>query len=200
MRRVVPLIAVLALLGGCSQTTDGSATPGDSGSTSTGRTSGSDEPTGSREPSGQPSEQQSKRPKTIDISALDPCTLLTDAQRAEFGMDRPPRLEDEADKPGCSLSREDRKFSIGIYLSRTQGIEVYTDPPRPGATTLEVGGFPAVMVEADTSLGLGCSMILDVADGKSVDVIAHSLGDTDVKGLCQVVQPIAGAVMANLNK
>jgi hypothetical protein len=39
---------------------------------------------------------------------------------------------------------------------------------------------------------------IDVSDGQLVDVQAFSLGDTDVKGLCQLVQPVAGAVVANL--
>ncbi|MFI9006929.1 DUF3558 domain-containing protein [Actinosynnema sp. NPDC053489] len=190
MRRAVPLIAALALLGGCSQPTDGSASPG-------GATAG----TATGTPSAPiPSGEQSKRPKTIDIKGVDPCTLLTEAQRAEFGLDRPPRADIETGKPGCSTGREDRKYSIAVYLDSTKGIETYTDPPRPDVTRLEVGGFPAVLVESTTAAGLACSVDVDVADGQLVDVQAFSLGDTDVKSLCQVVQPVAAAVMANLDR
>lgn len=193
MRRVVPLIAALALLGGCSQTTNGSANPGGSDPMSAGQTTttGSSKPTsGSKEPA--------KRPKTINIEAMDPCTLLTDAQRAEFGLDRPPQPDPKPGKPGCSMNREDRKHSVAIYLDSTQGIAAYTDPPRPNATKMEVGGFPAVLLESTTSLGLACSVIIDVSDGQLVDVQAFSLGDTDVTGLCQIAQPAAGAVVTNL--
>lgn len=191
MRRAVPLLAVLALLGGCSQPTDGSATPGGSGPTATGRTSASSEPTSA-------SSEPAERPKAIDIKGVDPCSLVTDAQRAEVGLDRPPRLDEEAGNPGCSLSREDRKYSVGLYLNSTRGIEVYTDPPRPDATKTQVGGFPAVLLQSTTALGPACSVIIDVSDGQVVNVQAHSLGETDAKGLCQVSQPLADAVVTNL--
>ncbi|ONI82347.1 hypothetical protein ALI22I_40280 [Saccharothrix sp. ALI-22-I] len=189
MRRVVPLIAALALLGGCSQTMNGSASG--SGSTSTEQTSGSAKPTSA-------TKEPAKRPKTINIEGMDPCTLATDAQRAEVGLNLPPKQDPEPGRPGCSMSREDRTYSVGIYLDSTKGIETYTDPPRPNVTTLQVGGFPAVLLESTTALGLACSVIIDVSDGQLVDVQAHSLGETNVPALCRVAQPLAGAVVANL--
>lgn len=192
MRRVVPLIAALALLGGCSQSTDGSANPGGSTPTTTaaGRTSGSEKPSST-------AKEPAKRPKTINIEGMDPCTLLTEAQRAEFGLDRPPQKDDAPGKPGCSMSREDRKHSVAIFLDSTQGIGTYTEPARPGSTMLQVGGFPAVMTESKNSLGFACAIHVDVSDGQVVTVQSHSL-DTEAQALCQVVQPAAGAVVANL--
>ncbi|WP_367134295.1 DUF3558 domain-containing protein [Saccharothrix sp. HUAS TT1] len=187
MRRAVPLLAALALLAGCSQSTDGSANPGGTATTTTTASAG---PTSTSAPA--------DRPKAIDISGLEPCGLLTDAQRAEFGLDRPPQQDDAPGKPGCSMSREDREHSIAIYLDSTRGVEAYTEPPRPGSTALQVGGFPAVMVESTNSLGLACAIHVDVSDGQSADVQAYSLGDTDVPTLCRLVQPVAGAVVANL--
>lgn len=191
MRRLVPLIAALALLGGCSGTTNGTASPAGQGSTTAESTSGPAKSTSA-------AEEPAKRPKTINIEGMDPCSLLTDAQRVEFTLDRPPKLDDVPGKPGCSMGREDRKYSLAIYLDSTKGIETYTDPPRPDVTKLQVGGFPAVLIESTTALGLACSVDVDVSDGQLVDVQASSLGDTDVKGLCEVVQPIAAAVVANL--
>ena len=191
MRRVVPLIAALALLGGCSQPTDGSANPGGSTPTATSAEGkASSKPTSS-------SKEPAKRPKTINVEGMDPCTLLTDAQRAEFGLDRPPQKDDAPGKPGCSMSREDRKHSVAIFLDSTQGIETYTEPPRPGSTMLQVGGFPAVMTESKNSVGFACAIHVDVSDGQVLTVQSHSL-DVDVPTLCQVVQPAAGAVVTNL--
>ncbi|MFE9744523.1 DUF3558 domain-containing protein [Saccharothrix saharensis] len=190
MRRVVPLIAALALLAGCSQPTDGSANPGGSTPTTT-----ADGPT-----SGKPTsalKEPAKRPKTINIEDVDPCTLLTEAQRAEFGLDQPPVKDDVPGKPGCSMSRGDRTHSVAIYANSTEGIETYTEPSRPGSTTLQVGGFPAVMIEAKNALGFACAIHLDVSDGQLVTVQSHSL-DVDPQALCQVVQPAAGAVVTNL--
>jgi hypothetical protein len=194
MRRVVPLIAALALLGGCSQTTDGSATPGGAGSTSTGKqTTGAAKPTSA-------TKEPSKRPKTVDIADVDPCTLLTEAQRAEFGLDRPPRLSEEAPgRKGCTISREDRTYFAGVTADTTAGVDDYAKSAGK-VTKLEVGGFPAVMVEATTQLGLSCSIAVDVSDGQVVEVAAMSVSETDMPGLCQIVQPIAAAVVTNVNK
>ncbi|MEU4763852.1 DUF3558 domain-containing protein [Actinosynnema sp. NPDC023794] len=195
MRRVVPLIAALALLGGCSQATDGSATPGGPTptTTATGQTSGSGKPSST-------SKEPAKRPKTINVEGVDPCALLTEAQRAEFGLDQPPQPSDDAPgKKGCTISRGDRKHFVGIVADTTAGIDEYAKSDGK-VTRLEVGGFPALLVEADTALGLSCSVTVDVSDGQVVDVGAFSLGDVDLATLCQVVQPVAAAVVANVNK
>ncbi|WP_447004758.1 DUF3558 domain-containing protein [Saccharothrix isguenensis] len=197
MRRVVPLIAALALLGGCSQATDGSATPGDPGSAPTGRsTPGSAEPTSEESASKEPS----KRPKAVDIADVDPCTLLTEPQRAEFGLDRPPQLDEEVPgKKGCTISREDRTHFVGITADTTAGIGDYAEAGGK-VTKLEVGGFPALLVESTTALGLSCSIAVDVSDGQVVDVDAMSVGETDLPTLCQIVQPVAAAVVANVGE
>jgi hypothetical protein len=198
MRRVVPLIAALALLGGCSQTTDGSATPGGAGSTSTGeQTTGAVKPTSATK---EPANEPAKRPKTVNVADVDPCTLLTEAQRAEFGLDRPPRLSEEAPgRKGCTISREDRTYFAGVTTDTTAGIDDYAKSAGK-VTKLEVGGFPAVMVEATTQLGLSCSIAVDVSDGQVVEVAAMSVSETDMPGLCRIVQPIAAAVVTNVNK
>lgn len=193
MRRVVPLIAALALLAGCSQATDGSANPGGSTPTTTaaGRTS-SGPTSASKEPA--------KRPKTINVEGVDPCSLLTEAQRAEFGLDQPPQPSDDAPgKKGCTISRSDREHIVGIVADTTAGIDDYAKSDGK-VTRLEVGGFPALLVEADTPLGLTCSVTVDVSDGQVVDVSAISLGDVDLTALCRIVQPVAAAVVTNVNK
>ncbi len=194
MRRVVPLIAALALLGGCSQSTDGSANPGGATPTGTSAAGGtSSEPTSA-------SKAPANRPKTVNVEGLDPCTLLTEAQRAEFGLDQPPQSSDDAPgKKGCTISRGDREHFVGIVVDTTAGIDDYAQS-QGKVTKLEVGGFPALLVEADTALGLACSVTVDVSDGQVVDVGAFSLGDVDLTALCRIVQPVAAAVVANLNK
>ncbi|MCE6995723.1 DUF3558 domain-containing protein [Saccharothrix sp. S26] len=192
MRRVVPLIAALALLAGCSQATDGSANPGDRTPTTTAEGGTSSRPTSA-------SGQASKRPKTINIDDTDPCALLTEAQRAEFGLNQPPQPGGQPDKKSCTISREDRKYFVGITADTTAGIDDYAKS-KGKVTQLEVKGFPALMVEANTQLGLSCSVDVDVSDGQVVDVQAASLGETDLTALCQVVQPVAAAVVANLTK
>ncbi|ROP39578.1 DUF3558 domain-containing protein [Saccharothrix texasensis] len=194
MRRVVPLIAALALLGGCSQATDGSANPGGPTPTTTaGRPSGSDRPSST-------ATGPVDRPKAIDVAGVDPCALLTGAQRAEFGLDQPPQPNDDAPgKKSCTISRGDREHFVGITADTTAGVDDYAKSEGK-VTRLEVGGFPALLVEADTALGLSCSVTVDVADGQVVDVGAFSLGEVDLTGLCRIVQPVAAAVVTNLDE
>ncbi|PSL55079.1 uncharacterized protein DUF3558 [Saccharothrix carnea] len=194
MRRVVPLIAALALLAGCSQPTDGNANPGGSTPTTTaaGRTSESGKPSAT-------SKEPTKRPKTINIEAVDPCTLLTEPQRSEFGLNRPPQQGGVPDKESCTISREDRKYFVGLVTDSTAGVDDYAKSTGK-VTKLEVGGFPALLIESTTELGVSCSVPVDVSDGQVVEVRASSVGETDLPTLCQVVQPVAAAVVTNLNK
>jgi hypothetical protein len=195
MRRVVPLIAALALLGGCSQSTDGNASAGGSTPTTTaGQTSKSGKPSSSST-----SKEPVKRPKTINIEAVDPCTLLTGPQRLEFGLDRPPQPGGVPDKESCTISRDDRKYFVGLITDSTAGVDDYAKSAGK-VTKLEVGGFPALLIESTTELGVSCSVAVDVSDGQVVDVRASSVGETDMTTLCQVVQPVAAAVVANVSK
>lgn len=95
------------------------------------------------------------------------------------------------------MSREDRKYFAGVTADTTAGIDDYAKAAGK-VTKLEVGGFPALMVEATTQLGLSCSIAVDVSDGQVLDVSANSVNETDLPGLCQIVQPIAAAVVTNL--
>ncbi|NUT48489.1 MAG: DUF3558 domain-containing protein [Saccharothrix sp.] len=194
MRRVVPLFAALALLAGCSQPTDGSANPGGSTSTTTAAatTSGSGKPTSA-------SKDRPERPKTVNVDDVDPCTLLTGPQRTEFGLDQPPQPGGQPDKKTCTMSRGDRKSCVGSTADTTAGIDDYATSVGK-VTELEVGGFPALMIESTTQLGVSCSVALDVSDGQVVEAQANSVGETDIPTLCQVVQPAAAAVVANLTK
>jgi hypothetical protein len=139
------------------------------------------------------------RPKTINVEDVDPCALLTEGQRAEFGLDRPPQPGGQPDKKSCTISREDRQYFVGLTTDTTAGIDDYAKSVGK-VTKLEVGGFPALMIEATTQLGLSCSITVDVSDGQVVDVQSSSVGETDTTTLCQVVQPVAAAVVTNLNK
>lgn len=191
MRRVVPLLAALALLAGCSQSTDGSANPGGATSPTTTAADGtSAEPTSA-------SDEPAKRPKTVNVEDVDPCALLTEAQRAEFGLDQPPQPGGQAGKKGCTISRGDREYFVGITADTTAGIDDYATSVGK-VTELQVGGFPSLLIESTTQLGVSCAVAVDVSDGQVAEVQANSVGETDVPTLCQVVQPIAAAVVARL--
>ncbi|RKT51572.1 DUF3558 domain-containing protein [Saccharothrix australiensis] len=195
MRRAVPILAAVLLLAGCSQTTTGSPT---SASAPTGSSGTSDAPPSSSR-SGSAAEPK-KRPKTINVRDVDPCTLLTEAQRAEFGADQAPRKSTvpNLDWSVCYFNRADHKYIVGATVITTEGLEFYTgSAKRDEAEKLEVGGFPAVLVKRP-GRAPSCVVAVDVSDGQMVDANIGSFGETDVDTLCQLAPRVAGAIVATL--
>ncbi|MEU4806718.1 DUF3558 domain-containing protein [Actinosynnema sp. NPDC023587] len=192
MRRAVPIFAAVLVLTACSQTTTGSPSGTDSGAPRTTTTTADTPGSSTREPA--------KRPKTITVRDVDPCTLLTEAQRTQFGTDQPPR---PGKVPGfdwatCHHNRADGKYLVGITAVGTEGIEFYTgSADADKAEKMEVAGFPAVLVKEPGKLPK-CTVAVDVSDGQMVDASVSSFGDTPVEELCRLVPQVAGAVVANL--
>jgi hypothetical protein len=118
------------------------------------------------------------RPRDVPIDGVDPCSLLTEEQRKELGLDGRPVLDRSptslypgGDVPSCTVRGfEPRAVWTGLTLVATTGIERYTAGEllvdvRPA----EVRGFPAVTaVPEDHSYW--CSVIVDVAPGQLLDV------------------------------
>ncbi|MFD7654996.1 DUF3558 domain-containing protein [Actinosynnema sp. NPDC059797] len=199
MRRAVPLLAALALLAGCSQTTGGSATGGSAtagGDPAPTRTTGA----GSSEPTS-PSKAPAARPRTIDVAAVDPCAALTEAQRAQFGATVPPRPGTASTfrSPTCNFSREDHRWGFRVTTVTTTGVSWYTDGSfAVEPEHLEVGGFPAVLgrVPDDDAV---CFLGVDVADGQMLDVQVSGYEDVPSAELCRLAPQIAGAAVETLS-
>ncbi|MEJ2857967.1 MULTISPECIES: DUF3558 domain-containing protein [unclassified Saccharothrix] len=191
MRRAVPLLAAVLLLAGCSESTTGSPTPG----SPTGETTAS---------SGKPtstSKEAAKRPKTINIKDVDPCTLLTDAQRAELGLNRPPQKSTSTvhQSPSCGFDREDRTWGTTLVTATKAGVEFYTDGSFDAeAQQLQVAGFPAVIASTPKDQ-TSCWVGVDVSDGQMVVTQVTSLkGEVPQGRLCELAQQIAGAATTTL--
>ncbi|GGP80879.1 DUF3558 domain-containing protein [Saccharothrix coeruleofusca] len=182
-----------AVLAGCSETTGGNASAG----SSTGRTETS---TPESDAPSSTSKAPADRPKTINLRDVDPCTLLTEQQRAQLGLDRPPLKNTNSahSSPACNISREDRRYYVGLSTVTTAGTEWYTDGNFLGdVQNLQVGGFPAVVGTAKDDPYV-CFIAVDVSDGQMVDVQAGSAGEADRTQLCQVAQQSAGAAVETL--
>ncbi len=190
MRRAVPILAAVLLLTACTQTTTGSPTTGSTGSATT-TTSGK---------SGSGTNEPKKRPKTINIKDVDPCTLLSAAQRTQFGADVAP-VPGTVPQFGwktCRFNRTDRKYITGTTVIPDDGIEFYTESPKKDeAEKLPIGGFPAVRLKDSGALP-SCTIAIDVSDGQMVAVDVTTFEKTDVATLCQVAPQVAEAVVANL--
>jgi hypothetical protein len=187
----VPLLAVL-VLAGCAQPVAGSPAPvPDPAPTTT------------------PAPDLPPRPREVRLEDLDPCTLLTEDDRVDLGLDQPPVANTAlsalygGETRLCSVRGfEPRVISLGVELSVTGGIELFFRPGvRSEITPIAVAGFPAVIARPTTGIQDFCTVIVDVASGQLVDIqVANAGGEppTSQPELCSEAKRAAGLVMTNL--
>jgi hypothetical protein len=118
----------------------------------------------------------------LPVDGLDPCTLITDQQRAALAIDQPPRAGKQPggplkDSPTCNYSTShDSANDYGFLLiaSTEFGLAEYVDQLRDSPTrhAVEVGGFPGVQDELPGSEpgNDACFVDVDVADGQLLEV------------------------------
>ena len=149
------------------------------------------------------------RPREVRLDGVDPCSLLTAAQRAELGLDGrpvfdagPSDLYRAAAVPACVIGGfEPRAITVGVSLVTTAGIELFTSGELAAEVRpVQVRGFPAV-VAVPTRFSEYCTVVVDVAPGQLLDV---QFGDGGRRPpipqdqLCRDAEIAAGAVMATL--
>ena len=149
-----------------------------------------------------------ERPFEIRVDDLDPCALLTPDEIAGLGLEPGGNLDvrNSALYGGvtalCSWQGfEPRAISVGVNLSVTGGIELFTERAVPGiVTALDIRGFPAVLARLP-NFPEACSVILDVAEGQAVDVQFRDGGRlprNPQADLCDGAQEVADLVMGGL--
>jgi hypothetical protein len=182
MRRVLLIAVVLVLVGGC-----------------TGGGGGPSEPTGLSLP---------PRPRDLRIDGVEPCSLLTEQQRAELGLEQQANsfVDDSAlyggRVPSCLLRGSPvRPVRVGIGVVTTVGIERFTEGHLAAdLETASVQGFPAVVA---TPRGADdyCNVEIDIAQGQIVDVVygdvalAPPIAQSD---LCREGVRVAEAIVRTL--
>jgi hypothetical protein len=149
------------------------------------------------------------RPREARLDGVDPCSLLTEEQRAELGLDARPvsseapiGLYPGSDVPACDIRGfEPRAVATGISLVTTVGIERFTSGELDAELRpIEVQGFPAV-VAVPTRFTDYCTVIVDVAPGQLLDVQFRSAGrqpPIPQPQLCRDAETVADAAMTNL--
>jgi hypothetical protein len=149
----VLLACVAVLLGGCSGEGEPSAA----------------EPTGLALP---------PRPRDVPIDGVDPCSLLTEAQRVELGLDQPPILDRSTsalyggtEVPACvTRGLGPRAVTVGISIVTSAGIDLFTSGRLAAEVRVStVRGFPAV-VAVPTRLTDFCTVVVDVAPRQLLDI------------------------------
>jgi hypothetical protein len=141
------------------------------------------------------------RPKSIDLKGVDPCSLLTDAQRQQLGLTSAPRKTKSTAYPGndgCGYDSDGFKFDGGVVPVVSQGIEQYGASPDAQITPITIGGFPAKLSKLK-GISQSCLLGLDVADGQLIALQMHSSEGVPQDQLCQKVQAMGEAVIATLS-
>ena len=148
------------------------------------------------------------RPRDVPVDGIDPCSLLTEADRAELGLDFEPVLDVNTSSlynggitQLCSIRGSEPAISVGVELSVTGGIELFL---RPGVqatvTPTDVANFPAVVADP-TRFTEFCAVVVDVAPQQVVDVDVSNGGRTPPMTepeLCGEAERIARIIMHNL--
>lgn len=186
-RVVVLLLAGLVLAGGCVR-------PGVEGAAA---------------PETATAVEQPPRPRVLSVEGVDPCALLTEAQRVELGLDRPPIFDSnpsplyQGPDPACTTrGNEPRAVVVGVGLPYDGlGADAFA-PERVEATVtpLRVRGFPAVQA-IPARLTDFCSVIVDVAPGQALDIQYRDGGrrpPVPQDELCAGAREVADAAMTTL--
>ena len=148
------------------------------------------------------------RPYEIRLDGVDPCTLLAPEELTDLGLEQRATRDVRTSRlyggvtDLCSWSGfEPRAIAVGVNLSVTGGVELFTERPVPGVVTpLDVQGFPAVLARSDR-FPEACSVIIDAAPQQAVDVQFRDGGRlprNPQDELCEGAQAVADLVMAHL--
>lgn len=148
------------------------------------------------------------RPRDVRIDGVEPCSLLTEQQRLELGLDGKPAASTrpsvlfKGDETVCIVrGYSPRAVSVGVGVVTTSGIELLMDGQIDAdVRAVKVREFPAIVV-TPTKFSDFCSVMVDVAPGQILDVQYADGGrepPISQQQLCQGAEQVAGAAMTNL--
>lgn len=147
------------------------------------------------------------RPVDLRLDGLDPCKLLTPAQRAEFGLEGPGDYSDNSDRFGSVACLWLRSTAppyggplIRLVVRQDLRDELGSDQPE---TVIDINGFPAVQTRG--SFGdpqRNCLVLVDMAPGQYLWT-QYSKNSGPLQGLnsevaCAKTRQLAGYTLANV--
>lgn len=151
------------------------------------------------------SPQLPPRPHELPLDSVDPCAVLTPAQRAQLGFDRGPTPGSEegfGDAATCSFRNSRANVATRLALVTIEGVEVWTsDTAQVDATPTVIAGFPALVIRTP-GLDLACNVAVDVAEGQHIDVLYRDDGSEPpppLDQLCAGATRVAEAVVTSLD-
>jgi hypothetical protein len=183
VRLLLVLVAAAAalVLTGCSEETSGAATPGGDG----GSTARPTIPGGNTDEPPEPSED----PGDSGIADLQPCDLLTDADKTQLEVDA--GTEEEVGVERTCLFTASGSHTVTIGIADNLGLEdVQSSTP---TKSMKIGSHDAVQSTGGAS---SCAVNLGVTDTSRVDVISAANGD--VTKACSIAKQAAELVEPKL--
>lgn len=143
------------------------------------------------------------------MDGVDPCSLLTVAQRKELGLDGQPifaanksELYNGAVAPLCSIVGSDpRAIIVAVTVVTSAGMDLWTSGALAATTRpLQVRGFPALVAVPMRFVDF-CTVVVDVAPGQLIDVQAGDGGRIPAlqqPELCEAAERAASEAMSTL--
>lgn len=149
------------------------------------------------------------RPRVVRVDDLDPCTLLSETDRADLGLDGMPLLDVGlsglwgGETQLCSIrGYEPRAIALGVQLSVTGGVDLFFGSGvRSEVRPTEVQKFPAIIAVPPRSMRDFCNVVVDVAPGQALDIYVADGGRRPPimqPELCTTAEEVAEVVMRNL--
>jgi hypothetical protein len=196
------VVAALALLAtGCTVNASGMPTA-ETDSTS----SSTPSPTSESSSGPEPTVDVPSRPRDITIDGLDPCTLYTQAQRAQLKANDVQSGESDSENfkgmKECVLSVDAQEpfYEYNALAVTTEGVEEWlTGNRNVDAELISVQGFPAARFKFRGVEDEGCDIAVGVAEGQYLwfQVIPISRGFKQDQ-LCQMVSQSTEMAMTTL--
>lgn len=199
-KRLALAVALVLATAGCTTSATGQPTPEEGGESSTSSS------TTSESSGADPTVEVPPRPREISLDGLDPCTLYTDAQRAQLKVDDVKSRESDSNSfegmKECSLAVEAQEpfYDYTALAVTTEGVEAWlTGNRNVDAELTSVQGFPAAQFKFRGVEDEGCDIAVGVADGQYlwVQVIPISRGFKQDQ-LCRMVSQATDMAMTTL--
>jgi hypothetical protein len=147
------------------------------------------------------------RPKSIDLTTVDVCRVVTGLPRADLGLDtdRPPLAGDSGLFPGskdCFNDGTRANLALTLVAVVDKGAKEYLDGANADVNQTDANGFPLYVLTTQAS-PQSCFGALDVNDGQMIFInygvaTADGQPSTPRSTLCQRVPDIAKAALALL--
>jgi hypothetical protein len=145
------------------------------------------------------------RPREIDLTGVDTCTLLTPEQQRRLGADRPPVASTETDRYGnlyCQFgkSMSSPRFTYTVKVVTQEDAAVYlTNERNAVAQVVSAAGFPAVQARHHGD-ERGCFMFVSTKGGQYLSVqYGESTGSHDTTEVaCEKARVAAELAMQTL--